>query len=48
MQEPHGVGDCCAKHDDDDDNGDNDDDNGRRMVQTRPRFLKGRLALNQD
>ena len=40
MQEPHGVGDCCAKHDDDDDD-DNEDENGRRLVQTRPRCLKG-------
>ena len=48
MREPHGVGDCCAKHDDDDDDDDNEDENGRRLVQIRPRFLKGWLALIQD
>ena len=49
------MGDCCTKHDDvdddvddDDDDDDNEDENGRRLVQTRPRFLKGRLALIQD
>ena len=41
MQEPHGKGDCCAKHDE-------EDENGRRLVQTQPRFLKGWLALIQD